>query len=126
MRPWLKHRTRELWITEGAKKVDAAISRRDVMTRSDQTMLEARGIHSVVFAPLAEAGIPVDAYGVGSSLIRGSNDFTADVVMVDERGNLVDGDQLLYVLACDRRGAEGDDAVARISGASPRCPRSSG
>jgi nicotinate phosphoribosyltransferase len=28
-------------------------------------------------------GVPVDAYGVGSSLIRGSNDFTADVVMVD-------------------------------------------
>jgi nicotinate phosphoribosyltransferase len=28
-----------------------------------------------------EAGVPVDAYGVGSSLIRGSNDFTADVVM---------------------------------------------
>jgi nicotinate phosphoribosyltransferase len=27
--------------------------------------------------------IPVDAYGVGSSLIRGANDFTADVVMVD-------------------------------------------
>jgi nicotinate phosphoribosyltransferase len=29
------------------------------------------------------AGAPVDAYGVGSSLIRGQNDFTADVVMVD-------------------------------------------
>jgi nicotinate phosphoribosyltransferase len=28
-------------------------------------------------------GVPVDAYGVGSSLIRGQNDFTADVVMVD-------------------------------------------
>jgi nicotinate phosphoribosyltransferase len=27
--------------------------------------------------------VPVDAYGVGSSLIRGANDFTADVVMVD-------------------------------------------
>ena len=27
------------------------------------------------------AGVPVDAYGVGSSLIRGSNDFTADIVM---------------------------------------------
>jgi nicotinate phosphoribosyltransferase len=27
--------------------------------------------------------VPVDAYGVGSSLIRGENDFTADVVMVD-------------------------------------------
>jgi len=25
----------------------------------------------------------VDAYGVGSSLIRGANDFTADVVLVD-------------------------------------------
>ena len=31
------------------------------------------------------AGVPVDAYGVGSSLIRGQNDFTADVVMVDGR-----------------------------------------
>jgi len=30
-----------------------------------------------------EAEIPVDAYGVGSSLIRGANDFTADVVRVD-------------------------------------------
>ena len=30
-----------------------------------------------------EAGVPVDAYGVGSSLIRGSNDFTADIVRVD-------------------------------------------
>jgi len=28
-------------------------------------------------------GVPVDAYGVGSSLIRGSNDFTADVVVTD-------------------------------------------
>ena len=28
-------------------------------------------------------GVPVDAYGVGSSLIRGANDFTADLVLVD-------------------------------------------
>jgi nicotinate phosphoribosyltransferase len=28
-------------------------------------------------------GAPVDAYGVGSSLIRGANDFTADVVLVE-------------------------------------------
>ena len=28
---------------------------------------------------------PVDAYGVGSSLLRGQNDFTADVVRVDGR-----------------------------------------
>ena len=30
-------------------------------------------------------GAPVDAYGVGSSLLRGQNDFTADVVEVDAR-----------------------------------------
>ncbi len=29
------------------------------------------------------AGVPVDAYGVGSSLLRGANDFTADIVMTD-------------------------------------------
>ncbi|MEA2492597.1 MAG: nicotinate phosphoribosyltransferase [Thermoleophilaceae bacterium] len=28
-------------------------------------------------------GVPVDAYGVGSSLLRGDNDFTADIVMLD-------------------------------------------
>jgi nicotinate phosphoribosyltransferase len=32
-------------------------------------------------------GVPVDAYGVGSSLIRGENDFTADVVMTDGRAS---------------------------------------
>jgi nicotinate phosphoribosyltransferase len=32
-----------------------------------------------------EKGVPVDAYGVGSSLIRGSNDYTADVVLTDGR-----------------------------------------
>ncbi len=30
-------------------------------------------------------GVPVDAYGVGSSLIRGDNDFTADVVLLEGR-----------------------------------------
>jgi len=32
-----------------------------------------------------KAGAPVDAYGVGSSLVRGANDFTADVVRVEGR-----------------------------------------
>jgi nicotinate phosphoribosyltransferase len=31
------------------------------------------------------AGVPVDVYGVGSSLLRGSNDFTADIVRVEGR-----------------------------------------
>jgi nicotinate phosphoribosyltransferase len=30
-------------------------------------------------------GVPVDAYGVGSSLYQGRYDFTADVVLVDGR-----------------------------------------
>ena len=37
------------------------------------------------------AGVPVDAYGVGSSLIRGQNDFTADVVMTDGRPSAKEG-----------------------------------
>jgi nicotinate phosphoribosyltransferase len=32
-----------------------------------------------------ELGTPVDAYGVGSSLVRGQNDFTADAVRLDGR-----------------------------------------
>jgi nicotinate phosphoribosyltransferase len=32
-----------------------------------------------------QLGAPVDAYGVGSSLVRGENDFTADVVRLEGR-----------------------------------------
>jgi len=32
-----------------------------------------------------ERGVAADAYGVGSSLIRGENDFTADVVLLEGR-----------------------------------------
>ena len=32
-----------------------------------------------------EKGVPVDSYGVGSALIRGENDFTADIVLTDGR-----------------------------------------
>jgi nicotinate phosphoribosyltransferase len=32
-----------------------------------------------------ERGVPVDSYGVGSSLIRGSTDFTGDIVLTDGR-----------------------------------------
>ena len=58
--------------------------------------LDAHGFHDVKIVvsggftveritAFEDAGVPVDAYGVGSSLLRGSNDFTADVVMVDGR-----------------------------------------
>jgi nicotinate phosphoribosyltransferase len=61
------------------------------MTREE---LDAHGFHAVKIVAsggfdatriraFEDAGVPVDSYGVGSSLIRGANDFTADVVMVD-------------------------------------------
>ena len=43
------------------------------------------GFDSARIREFEEAGVPVDAYGVGSSLLQGSNDFTADVVRVDGR-----------------------------------------
>jgi nicotinate phosphoribosyltransferase len=43
------------------------------------------GFDAQRIAAFEAAQVPVDAYGVGSSLIRGSNDFTADVVLVDGR-----------------------------------------
>jgi nicotinate phosphoribosyltransferase len=41
------------------------------------------GFDDEKIAHFEEQGAPVDAYGVGSSLLRGQNDFTADVVRVD-------------------------------------------
>jgi nicotinate phosphoribosyltransferase len=41
------------------------------------------GFNAARIRQFEAAGVPVDAYGVGSSLIRGQNDFTADVVLVE-------------------------------------------
>jgi nicotinate phosphoribosyltransferase len=41
------------------------------------------GFNAARIREFEAAGVAVDAYGVGSSLIRGENDFTADVVKVD-------------------------------------------
>jgi nicotinate phosphoribosyltransferase len=43
------------------------------------------GFTAEKIADFERRGVPVDAYGVGSSLIRGENDFTADIVMCDGR-----------------------------------------
>ncbi len=43
------------------------------------------GFTAEKIARFEERRVPVDAYGVGSSLIRGANDFTADVVLTDGR-----------------------------------------
>jgi len=52
----------------------------------EQVRIVASGGFTVEKIQSFEAkGVPVDAYGLGSSLIRGENDFTGDVVMTDGR-----------------------------------------
>jgi len=41
------------------------------------------GMNAERIRKFEEKGVPVDSYGVGSSLIRGENDFTADVVRLE-------------------------------------------
>ena len=53
--------------------------------RPDVKIVVSGGFNADRIRGFEARGVPVDAYGVGSSLIRGSNDFTADVVMVDGR-----------------------------------------
>jgi nicotinate phosphoribosyltransferase len=48
--------------------------------------------------------VPVDSYGVGSSLIRGSNDFTADIVLTDGRPAAKFGRRYLPNARLDRVG----------------------
>jgi nicotinate phosphoribosyltransferase len=43
------------------------------------------GFDSAKIRQFEQLGAPVDAYGVGSSLVRGENDFTADVVRLEGR-----------------------------------------
>jgi nicotinate phosphoribosyltransferase len=43
------------------------------------------GFNAQRICEFEEQCVPVDAYGVGSSLIRGDNDFTADVVLLEGR-----------------------------------------
>jgi nicotinate phosphoribosyltransferase len=43
------------------------------------------GFDAAKIRSFEELGAPVDSYGVGSSLLRGQNDFTADVVRVEGR-----------------------------------------
>jgi nicotinate phosphoribosyltransferase len=49
----------------------------------DVRIVASGGFTAARIREFEAAGVPVDAYGVGSSLIRGDNDFTADIVLVD-------------------------------------------
>jgi nicotinate phosphoribosyltransferase len=52
---------------------------------SDVRIVASGGFNVQRIREFESQGVPVDAYGVGSSLIRGENDFTADVVLLDGR-----------------------------------------
>ncbi|HLI61335.1 MAG TPA: quinolinate phosphoribosyl transferase [Solirubrobacteraceae bacterium] len=49
----------------------------------DVKIVVSGGFNAERIREFEAAGVPVDAYGVGSSLIRGQNDFTADIVLRD-------------------------------------------
>jgi nicotinate phosphoribosyltransferase len=51
----------------------------------DVHIVASGGFNAARIDEFETAGVPVDAYGVGSSLIRGQNDFTADVVLLEGR-----------------------------------------
>ncbi|MDE3132554.1 MAG: quinolinate phosphoribosyl transferase [Acidobacteriota bacterium] len=57
----------------------------DEAGRPDVKIVASGGFNAEKIEYFESLGVPVDAYGVGSSLIRGQNDYTADVVMVDGR-----------------------------------------
>jgi nicotinate phosphoribosyltransferase len=65
-----------------AEKVRGAL---DGAGFQDVRIVASGGFNAARIRQFESAGVPVDAYGVGSSLIRGQNDFTADVVLLDGR-----------------------------------------
>ncbi|MFL5819950.1 MAG: quinolinate phosphoribosyl transferase [Solirubrobacteraceae bacterium] len=57
----------------------------DAAGYGDVRIVVSGGFNAERIRRFEAAGVPVDAYGVGSALIRGENDFTADVVMLEGR-----------------------------------------
>ncbi len=68
--PELVHAVRDALDADGFERVKIVVS---------------GGFTGERIAAFEAAGVPADAYGVGSSLLRGNTDFTADVVRVDGR-----------------------------------------
>jgi nicotinate phosphoribosyltransferase len=64
------------------EKVRAAL---DAAGYNEVKIVASGGFNAERIRRFEAGGVPVDAYGVGSSLIRGKNDFTADVVLLDGR-----------------------------------------
>ncbi len=62
------------------RKVRAAL---DGAGHGDVRIVASGGFSVAEIGEFERRGVPVDAYGVGSSLIRGENDFTADLIVCD-------------------------------------------
>ena len=76
------------WATSGRRGVNERLVRKvraalDAAGHEQVRIVASGGFTVAKIREFEERGVPVDAYGVGSSLIRGSNDFTADVVLTD-------------------------------------------
>ncbi len=67
---------------ELARRVRAGL---DAAGHGEVHIVVSGGFDAARIAAFEDAGAPVDAYGVGSSLLQGENDFTADIVRVDGR-----------------------------------------
>jgi nicotinate phosphoribosyltransferase len=67
---------------ELARRVRAAL---DDAGHERVKIVASGGFDAEKIRQFEEEEAPVDAYGVGSSLLRGQNDFTADIVTVDGR-----------------------------------------
>ena len=57
----------------------------DAAGHNDVHIVVSGGFDAEKIRQFESVGAPVDAYGVGSSLVQGANDFTADVVRVEGR-----------------------------------------
>lgn len=68
-----------------ARLVEKVRGALDAAGHSRVRIVASGGFNAERIRAFEAAGIPADAYGVGSSLIRGDNDFTADIVRVGGR-----------------------------------------
>lgn len=62
-----------------------ARERLDAAGFADVKIVASGGFDAERIGSFEQQRLPVDAYGVGSSLLRGTHDFTADIVEVDGR-----------------------------------------
>jgi nicotinate phosphoribosyltransferase len=77
-------------VPDGPRGVSALLTRRvrdalDDAGHPEVHIVVSGGFDAHKIALFEARDAPVDAYGVGSSLLRGANDFTADVVCLDGR-----------------------------------------